>query len=101
MKDRQTERNRAGVPQEATQAGEIRDRWSWVEACVWTDRMLTALEEGERRQVVNAFSAEQGLFSLTAAYAAACQSSRRGTTDRRAVCGRTARTVRRGEGPGT
>ena len=30
----------------AKRAGEIRDRWNWVEATVWTDRMLTALEEG-------------------------------------------------------
>ena len=27
-------------------AGEIRARWAWVEAAVWTERMLTALEEG-------------------------------------------------------
>jgi RNA-directed DNA polymerase len=27
-------------------AGEIRARWAWVEAEVWTERMLTALEEG-------------------------------------------------------
>jgi RNA-directed DNA polymerase len=40
------EGNRATVPEGAKQAGEIRDRWSWVEPCVWTDRMLTALEEG-------------------------------------------------------
>ena len=30
----------------AKQAGEIRDRWSWVEPEVWTERMLTALEKG-------------------------------------------------------
>src|SRR5208282_4382351 len=30
----------------AKPAGEIRARWAWVEATVWTDRMLTALEEG-------------------------------------------------------
>ena len=30
----------------AKQAREIRDRWSWVEPSVWTDRMLTALENG-------------------------------------------------------
>jgi len=35
----------AQVP-EAKQAGDIRTRWSWVEPSVWTDRMLTALEEG-------------------------------------------------------
>lgn len=40
------ESNRAEVFRGAKQAGEIRDRWSWVEPCVWTDRMLTALEVG-------------------------------------------------------
>ena len=34
------------VPPTAKQVGEIRDRWAWVEPSVWTDRMLTALEEG-------------------------------------------------------
>lgn len=29
-----------------TQVGDIRGRWPWVEASVWTVRMLTALEEG-------------------------------------------------------
>ncbi len=40
-----SEHRPATVPQ-AKQAGEIRSRWSWVEPCVWTDRMLAALEEG-------------------------------------------------------
>ena len=31
---------------EAKPAGEIQARWAWVEAAVWTERMLTALEEG-------------------------------------------------------
>jgi RNA-directed DNA polymerase len=26
--------------------GEVRARWAWTERCVWTDRMLTALENG-------------------------------------------------------
>ena len=30
----------------AKQAGEIRERWKWVEPSVWTERMLTALERG-------------------------------------------------------
>jgi len=30
----------------AKQAEEIRSRWSWVEPTVWTERMLTALEQG-------------------------------------------------------
>lgn len=46
MKDRILEREPAEVPERAKQAGEIRDRWSWVEPEVWTERMLTALEEG-------------------------------------------------------
>lgn len=36
----------ATVPDRAKQAGDIRARWAWVEAAVWTDRMLTALEQG-------------------------------------------------------
>ena len=43
-----TETSPAHVPDEASPAGESRDRWSWVEPCVWTDRMLTALEQGVR-----------------------------------------------------
>lgn len=34
------------APQGAKQAGDIRARWAWVEPCVWTERMLTALENG-------------------------------------------------------
>jgi RNA-directed DNA polymerase len=41
-----SEKKPAGVPEAATQAGEIWARWDWVEPSVWTERMLTALEEG-------------------------------------------------------
>ncbi len=34
------------VPRGAKQAGEVRSRWGWAEPCVWTERMLTALETG-------------------------------------------------------
>ena len=34
-----------GVPARATQGAEARD-WSWVEASMWTDRMVSALENG-------------------------------------------------------
>jgi RNA-directed DNA polymerase len=34
------------VPLAAKHAGEIRARWAWSEPTVWTDRMLTALEDG-------------------------------------------------------
>lgn len=45
MTDGQEEGRPARVP-EAKQAGEVRDRWGWTEPCVWTERMLTALETG-------------------------------------------------------
>jgi RNA-directed DNA polymerase len=44
--DRLEEARPAAVPEEAKQAGEVHARWAWVEPCVWTERMLTALEEG-------------------------------------------------------
>lgn len=36
----------AQVTAGSTQAGDVRARWGWAEASVWTDRMLTALEQG-------------------------------------------------------
>lgn len=47
----------AAVPARAKQAGEEADRrarrarWPWIEASVWTDRMLAALEEGVKGEV--------------------------------------------------
>ncbi|MGH7859168.1 MAG: group II intron reverse transcriptase/maturase [Candidatus Binatia bacterium] len=46
MKDGQAEERPAAVPVRATQAGDIRARWAWVEPTVWTERMLAALEQG-------------------------------------------------------
>lgn len=46
MTDAAREQRPAPVPARATQAGDIRARWAWVEPTVWTDRMLTALEQG-------------------------------------------------------
>jgi RNA-directed DNA polymerase len=36
----------ARLPEGASHAGEVRARWAWVEPSVWTERMLTALEQG-------------------------------------------------------
>lgn len=47
--DIRTEEEPAGVPERDKQAGEAearRERWSWAEPSVWTDRMLAALENG-------------------------------------------------------
>jgi len=41
-----TEEQSVPVPEEAKQTEEVRARWAWAEPSVWTDRMLTALEEG-------------------------------------------------------
>jgi RNA-directed DNA polymerase len=38
----------AAVPERASQAGVARARWAWTAPEVWTDRMLTALEQGVR-----------------------------------------------------
>jgi len=43
---RQPEVKPAAVPEEAKQAGEVRARWTWAEPAVWSERMLTALEQG-------------------------------------------------------
>lgn len=34
------------VPEKAKQEEEVRARWAWTEAAVWTERMLKALEDG-------------------------------------------------------
>ena len=47
MRDSPTEPQPTAVPQ-AKQVGEARARWAWAEPSVWTERMLTALEQGVR-----------------------------------------------------
>jgi len=39
------------VPATTQQGGEALDRWFWTEPAVWTDRMLTALEQGVKGDV--------------------------------------------------
>lgn len=46
MTDGSTEVKPAAVSERTTQAGEVWARWAWVEPEVWTERMLTALEQG-------------------------------------------------------
>ena len=46
MKDRTPEQTPSAVLAPAPQDGEIRARWAWVEAVVWTERMLATLETG-------------------------------------------------------
>ena len=46
--DTPTDSHSAPVPDGATPAEAIRARWAWTAPEVWTDRMLTALEQGVR-----------------------------------------------------
>jgi hypothetical protein len=58
--------------------------WDWVEASVWTDRMLAALGNGvkggkwyslfDHKLWPSAFFAERGLFTMHKAYESARQS---------------------------
>jgi RNA-directed DNA polymerase len=48
VKDIREEERPAAVAEMSKQAGDahVRKKWKWVEPSIWTDRMLTALEEG-------------------------------------------------------
>ena len=46
MQDSRPQSTPASVSVRAKQAGEVRVRWAWTAAGVWTERMLTALEVG-------------------------------------------------------
>jgi RNA-directed DNA polymerase len=60
----------AQLPPEARQAGEVRARWAWAEASVWTERMLTALEEGVKGGKWHSLIDKvYGLCNLRAAFA--------------------------------
>ena len=79
VKDRPTKNKPATVPFAAKQAGEIQGqfafgeentRWSWTEPSVWTDRMLTALENGVKggkwfSLIDKVFSTRQSAVSLS------------------------------------
>lgn len=56
----------ARVPPVAKRAGGVRDRWAWTEPTIWTDRMLTALENGVKGgrwfSLIDKVYAEANLF---------------------------------------
>jgi RNA-directed DNA polymerase len=58
------------VPATATQGGDVQSRWAWTEPAVWTERMLTALEQGVKGGVwfslIDKVSAERNLWAATA-----------------------------------
>ena len=62
----------SAVPARAKRGAEAGDRtrdWSWAEAAVWTERMVSALENGVKGgRWPNAFFATAGLFALHAAW---------------------------------
>ena len=80
----------SSVPSGAKPEGEtqVPQPWAWVEASIWTERMLAALDNGvtggkwyslmdtpkDHQRWPNAFFAAQGLFTLYEAYGRARQS---------------------------
>jgi len=107
-------------PDRSKRAGDIRARWAWVEPGVWTDRMLTALENGvkggrwfslidkacQTRHLRTAFGRVQSPLAhcllhrpwavFPGSRPCVCPSILfEVTANWRAVCGRPARTVRR------
>ena len=62
------------VPKQGREAES--QKWDWVEAEVWTGRMLGTLENGVKGGRPNAYFIEQGLFTMTIAHAAISQSRR-------------------------
>jgi hypothetical protein len=89
VKDILGERKPATVVEISKQVGDaqIRDKWKWAEPSIWTERMLTALEEGvkggkwfalmdkvyDHYKWPNAYFSRLGLFTLTAAHEQARQ----------------------------
>lgn len=65
--NRRTEFKPTAVPFPAKQVGEAEPRWGWVEPCVWTDRMLTALDLGVKGgqwfSLIDKAYREQNLFA--------------------------------------
>jgi len=65
VRTKREEQRLAGVPFAAKQAREARDRWWWVEPSVWTERMLTALENGVKGgcwfSLIDKVASEKGL----------------------------------------
>jgi RNA-directed DNA polymerase len=57
----------SAVPATAQQDGDVLARWAWTEPAVWTERMLTALEEGVKGgkwfRLIDKVSAERNLLA--------------------------------------
>src|SRR5262249_2252904 len=82
------------VPVRVRQGAEVQGReWLWTKASVRPERMLAALATASKRHIANAFSRHIGCSP----FVSLCRRANpdEATTDWRAVCGRTARTVRR------
>ena len=83
------------VPNRAKHAAEARnpERW-WAEGSIWTDRLVSALATASQEHIANAPSLRMG-GSPVALPLRRPDTPDVETNNWRAVCGRTARTVRR------
>jgi RNA-directed DNA polymerase len=68
------EQNPSAVPATAQQGGDVCSRWGWTEPAVWTERMLTALEQGVKGgkwfRLIDKVFAERNLLASYAKVAA-------------------------------
>ena len=72
--ERQSESEAPVVPARAKQGAEAQGpRGSWVEASVWNEGVLAALETASK-EAHKAFFADMGLFTMTEAHALASRS---------------------------
>ena len=103
---RSAEDKPAAVPVATTtakQAGSCRARWAWSEPTIWTERMLTALEQGVKggkwsSALAECFLCQPGPVQSHASPPVGA-SVLLMSTDWRAGCGRSASPVRREGGP--
>ena len=81
--ERQSESKAPAVSARTTQGAKTHGRdWTWVEASVWKERMLAALENGVKggkwysliKRWPKAFFADLGLFTMTEAHTLASRS---------------------------
>ena len=104
MKDGKSESTSevATVSAKAMQAtSDLARDWAWIDRSIWTERMLVALDNGVKGNKWFSLSLAKCVLRCSRAFhhdrspTAGEPTPMRITTDWRAVCGRTARTVRR------
>lgn len=87
VKDESEQTQAPGVPEVAKQGAEAQDRdWSWVEASVWTERMLSALGNGVKgNKWFSMIDKAERLTTLTAAWQKVASNNGAAGVDRQGI----------------